>query len=123
LVQAESLIGLIEKLRSDMEDLFASGQIIDFILILVGFEAAAILVLRVVKGIGPAPLPFLINLVAGASLMLALRNALVGAQWTWIAPCLIVSLGAHLSDLLWRWERKSRNPSSAPKAQTATTVD
>jgi hypothetical protein len=88
-----------------MKELFASGHIIDFILILVVLEAVGILILRFIKGSGPAPIPFIINLVAGASLMLALRNALVGAPWTWIAPCLIVALGAHLGDLLWRWER------------------
>jgi hypothetical protein len=87
-----------------MKDLFANGHIVDFILMLVVLEALVITGLRFIKGRGPALLPFIINLVAGASLMLALRNALVGAPWTWIAPCLLVSLGAHLSDLLWRWK-------------------
>ncbi len=89
----------------DMKGLFASGHIIDFILILVVLEAALILILRFVKGSGPAPLPFIVNLFAGASLMLALRNALTGAPWAWIAPCLIVALCAHLGDLIWRWDR------------------
>jgi len=88
-----------------MKDLFASGHIIDFILVLVLLEAIAVVSWRLIKSSGPAPLPFIINLVAGASLMLALRNALAGTPWTWIAPCLIVSLGAHLGDLLWRWQR------------------
>jgi hypothetical protein len=94
-----------EAIADDMKGLFASGHIIDFILILVVLEAALILILRFVKSSGPAPLPFIVNLVAGASLMLALRNALAGSPWTWIAPCLIVALGAHLGDLIWRWDR------------------
>jgi len=92
-----------------MKDLFASGHIIDFILVLVVLEALAIAGWRFIKGSGPAPLPFIVNLAAGASLMLALRNALIGMSWTWIAPCLIVSLAAHLGDLLWRWNLKDRH--------------
>jgi len=102
-----------------MKDFFDSGRIVDLIVVLVFLEAFAVLACRFLKGSGPVPLPFIINLLAGVFLMLALREALVGAAWPWIGLCLIAALGAHLSDLLWRWEPAEQNPFSRQKTQRA----
>jgi hypothetical protein len=83
-------------------ELFASGRIIDAILVLVAIEAAFLLAWRARTGRGPAPLPLLCNLASGASLMLALRAALTGAAWPAVAACLVASLVAHLSELALR---------------------
>lgn len=82
-----------------MEAWFASGRIIDAILVLVAAEAVLLLALHRRTGRGPAPLPLLCNLASGAALMLALRAALVGAEWPVVALCLAAALGAHLGDL------------------------
>jgi hypothetical protein len=44
-------------------------------------------------------------LLAGACLMLALRAALVGASWEWVAAPMAGAGVAHLLDLRLRWRR------------------
>ncbi|GJE54667.1 MULTISPECIES: hypothetical protein [Methylobacterium] len=85
-----------------MPELFASGRIVDGILVLVALEAVALLVWRWRRGRGPSPLALIGNLASGASLMLAVRAALTGADWTVIAGFLLASLVAHLTDLCLR---------------------
>ncbi|MGU3540619.1 hypothetical protein [Methylobacterium sp. A54F] len=82
-----------------MAALFASGGIVEAILVLVAIEAALLLVLHYRTGRGPAPAPLLLNLAAGAALMLALRAALVGAPWPAVAGWLIAALAAHLAEM------------------------
>ncbi|WP_375463685.1 hypothetical protein [uncultured Methylobacterium sp.] len=85
---------------------FASGRIIDAILVLVALEAVALLVLRRRAGRGPAPAKMLCNLASGASLMLAVRAGLVGADWPVVALCLMAALAAHLGELSLRLRRR-----------------
>ena len=76
---------------------FASGRIVDGILLLVAAEA---LILAWLARRGGLPLPaLLVNLASGAALMLALRAALVGAGWLAVAGWMLAGLVAHLSDL------------------------
>jgi hypothetical protein len=83
--------------------LFASGRIVDVILIITVIEALLLVALYRRTGRGVAPADLLSNLASGISLMLALRAALVGAWWGWIGLCLVASLLAHLADLRRRW--------------------
>lgn len=85
-----------------MGDWFASGRIIDIVLLLVALEALALAFWRRRSGRGPTSLALLPNLLAGASLMLALRFALTGMSWVWIALMMVVSLVAHAFDLAAR---------------------
>jgi hypothetical protein len=78
-------------------------RFIDVILALVALEAVALLGLRALRGSGPAPLGFMCTLLAGAFLLIALRQALAGAAAPLIAGCLLLSLIAHLADLALRW--------------------
>lgn len=78
--------------------LFASGHVVDLALGLLLAEAAALAVLRR-PALGRA-VPFL---VAGACLLLALRAALVGAWWGWVALWLACGGVAHGFDLRSRW--------------------
>jgi O-antigen/teichoic acid export membrane protein len=48
----------------------------------------------------------LANAAAGACLLLALRAALTGAGWAWVAAALCAALIAHLFDLVRRWPRR-----------------
>jgi len=90
---------------------FASGRIVDAILLLVAVEALALAWIGRRRGL---PLPSLLaNLASGAALMLALRAALVGAGWIAVAGWMLAGLVAHLADLNLRFraataQRRSR---------------
>ena len=84
-----------------MTGLFASGRIIDVILVLMLLEGLVLLVLFRRTGKGMAPLDYLVNALPGACLMLALRAALVGAGWVWVAGALLAALLMHWLEL-WR---------------------
>jgi hypothetical protein len=81
----------------------ATVTIIDIVLLMVVAETAAVISWRIMTGKGPAIRPFLVNVCAGACLVLALRAALANADFMWIAACLAGSLLAHLADLRARW--------------------
>lgn len=87
-----------------MAELFSSGLIADWVLGMMALEACVLLVYRRRSGRGPAAFDWLPNLASGACLMLALRAALVGAAWVWIASALAASLLGHLADLGRRWQ-------------------
>jgi len=88
-----------------MTDLFATGRVADLILALMLIEATVFFVYHVRTGRGIAPADLLTSLLAGIFLVLALRCALVGTGWEWIAACLAAALVAHLADLSRRWRR------------------
>ena len=69
------------------------------------FELIALAFFRLYTGRGIAPRRLLWNLLAGASLLIALRGALVGAVWIWIALPLAGALVAHIADLSLRMRR------------------
>jgi hypothetical protein len=100
---------------------FASGRIIDGILLLVAAEALALA--WIVRRRGP-PLPSLLaNLASGAALMLALRAALVGAGWVAVAGWMLAGLVAHLADLGLRFRAATaQRRSPAPAGTTPQTV-
>lgn len=78
---------------------------VDVALAVTVLEGAALAVYHRGTGRGVAPGFLLGNLMSGACLLLALRGALTGAGWAWIAPCLLAALLAHLADLRQRWRR------------------
>ena len=87
-----------------MSALVESGRIAELILLLVGLEALAFVVLgRRVPGLGIRELAG--TLAAGAALLLALRAALRGEPWTAVAAWLALAGLAHAADLLRRWRR------------------
>jgi len=88
-----------------IEDLIASGRIVDLILGLVVVQFLALVLYRRATGRGPAPADIAFTLLAGAGLLLALRAALTGAGWASIAAFLVLALVAHLADLARRWPR------------------
>jgi hypothetical protein len=86
-----------------MGALFASGRIIDLILLLVLVEAMILIIIRKQTGRGLKPLDLILSLLAGVALLFALRAALRGVAWPPIALLLFLSLVAHLTDLGRRW--------------------
>jgi hypothetical protein len=87
-----------------MSALFASGRIIDAVLVLTLLEVVALLAFRRVTGRGPRLSAFLLNVLSGLCLMLAVRAALVGAFWGIVSLWMLAALLLHLADLarIWR---------------------
>jgi hypothetical protein len=86
-----------------MEQLFASGRIIDLILLIM---LAEYLTLRLYLGRGArgsALSSIALYLLSGAFLLLALRMALTGGSWIWIACCLAAAGAWHALDLRRRF--------------------
>ena len=88
-----------------MADLFASGRLVDLILVVVLIEAAALLLYWARARRGIAPFDLLPNLCAGAFLLLALRATLAGAGWMMASLFLGAAGLAHLTDVYRRWRK------------------
>lgn len=88
-----------------MGALFLSPHVVDAILAVLVVEIAILTVLR--PGIPRARrfASLAIAALPGALLLLALRAALSGAGWPWVALFLMLSFPAHLADL---WRRPPR---------------
>lgn len=87
-----------------MADFIASGRIIDVIVALMLMEAGALYAWHRATGRGIAPPDILLNLAAGASLMLAVRVALTGGAAGWLLAFLSAALVAHVADVARRWQ-------------------
>ncbi len=85
-----------------MDALFASGRVIDAILVLMLVEGVLLYAIYRRTGRGLAPLTIVTTLAAGACLLLALRAALTGAEWYWISAWLLGGLIAHMADIARR---------------------
>jgi hypothetical protein len=89
-----------------MQQLIVSGRIVDLILVLVAVEVVVLGYISARRGAGIGWRALLPNLLAGASLLLALRAAITGADWLWIAVWLAAAGLAHVADLRVRWVGK-----------------
>ncbi|NNJ74716.1 MAG: hypothetical protein HKP56_06105 [Anderseniella sp.] len=87
-----------------MQSLFKSGDIIDLILLIMVVEVIALLVWRYLTGTGVAPGALLPFLAAGVCLMLAVKFALTGQDWTHVATALGGAFIFHLADVACRWK-------------------
>lgn len=77
--------------------LFASGHAVDIVLAVIMLELVWLL-----GGRGWPPIEALLRLGPGALMLVALRVALTGGDWRWIALPLILSFPVHLADLARR---------------------
>jgi hypothetical protein len=82
-----------------------SGHLVEAILALTVVEWLVFALHHRVTGRGFDPLLLGPNLLAGFCLLLALRGALLGAGWVWVAAALSGALLAHVTDLAVRWNR------------------
>lgn len=80
-----------------MKALFASGHAVDIVLMVILVEALWL----VVRG-GWSLTSALLRLGPGALMLLAVRFALTGMPWPWIAGALLASFPLHLADLRYR---------------------
>ena len=91
-----------------MDAFFASGRVVDLILVLMAAEAALLVLLHARGYLAIPPLRLLPNLLAGACLLMALRAALTGAGLAQCSMWLLLGLGGHLLDLAARWRGLGR---------------
>jgi hypothetical protein len=91
-----------------MDALFASGRVVDLILLLMAGEAALLVFLHATRRVGMPARQLIPNLLAGACLLMALRAALTGAGAASCAMWLLLGLGGHLLDLAVRWPGRRR---------------
>ena len=85
-----------------MTNLFASGRIVDLILALMLLEAAVLIALA---RAWPERIPavgLLLNLLAGACLLMALRAVVNEADWWITGAWLALARSAHIADLVQR---------------------
>ena len=88
-----------------MQSLIESGHLVEAILVLTVLEWCALAVYHRRTGRGVAQADLAPYLMYGVFLLVALREALVGASWVWVAAGLTGALAAHLVDLGRRWRR------------------
>ena len=81
--------------------LFASGHAVDIVLAVICVEFGWL-----VAGRGWRVTDALLRLGPGALMLLALRAALTGLDWRWIALPLMLSFPVHLADLARRTGRE-----------------
>jgi hypothetical protein len=82
-----------------MAAFFESGLAFDLILAALAVEIALAGLYFWIKRQGLVMLSFIANGLAGAALVLALRSALMGAGWLFVAIYLLAGLLAHLIDV------------------------
>ncbi len=88
---------------TSLESVILSGRIVDLMLVFIALEIVLFAWLRRHRR-GAFGLPaLLVNIGAGASLMLALRASLTQSDWHWIAVFLVAALVFHLADVAGRW--------------------
>jgi hypothetical protein len=97
--------------------------LVDLVLAVTAIEAIALAAYHHASRRGVALPDVLANLAAGVCLLLALRGALSGAAWAWIAFWLAAAGIAHTLDLWRRWpqtpnaQRRYDAPSHPPPAE------
>lgn len=84
-----------------MEKFILSGQAIDLVLLVIALEFIGLLFLRR-KTWRRAVLDLFLALMPGVFLLVALRLALTGAGWEWIALAVAASFPFHVADLVRR---------------------
>ena len=87
-----------------MTALFRSGGAADLVLAVTILEGLVLTGWHRRTGRGLAPDAILAMLLPGLFLVLALRGALLGAWWGWIALPLLAAFPAHMADLRRRWQ-------------------
>ena len=84
----------------------AGGALIDTIIVITLAETAVLLVYHHKTKRGLAPRDYLLNVMSGLCLMLALRCAVMGSGWYLIALFLTAAGLAHAADIARRLQQR-----------------
>lgn len=93
---------------NDLARFFSGTHLVDAIIALTLLEGFALVAYHRITGRGVAPQEFVLNLLSGLCLMLALRCALGNAGWQWVTLGLSGAGLAHAADIRQRWGRQRR---------------
>ncbi len=85
-----------------LKALFASGRAVDLVLVVIVAEFVFLSTRRRPRTQGPPLMDRVLAFAPGVCLLLALRAALTGAGWIWVALALAASFPFHLADLARR---------------------
>jgi len=85
-----------------MAELIETGRIIELILLVLIAEGALLIVLAMRRRLGVGLPALLLNLAAGAFLLLGLRAVMIGAEWVEAGAWLGAAGLAHAGDLVLR---------------------
>jgi len=85
-----------------LNSFFTNGHAVDLILIVIVAEFVFLTVRARSTGPGRSTVDRVLALAPGVCLLLALRAALTGAGWPWIALALAASFPVHIADLIRR---------------------
>ena len=99
---------------SDWLSMAQLTQLIELVIALTALEGVALVLYHRATGRGPAWRDFLLNLISGLCLMLALHSAMTQSGWTVIALWLLASGIAHWAGLWQHWK-----PRAAGSAKSA----
>ena len=89
---------------------FSSGRAVDLAIAITVIEGVVLAVYHRVTGRGVAPKQYVLNVLSGLCLMLALRFALTDSDRLWVALSLSASGVIHALDMTTRWRRSGRQP-------------
>jgi len=84
-----------------MQEFILSGQAVDVVLLVIAIEFLVLIALRR-RAWRRASIDLVFALMPGALLLLAVRFALTGADWSWVALAIALSFPFHLVDLVRR---------------------
>ncbi len=86
----------------DFKSFLTSGRVADLLLLVMAVEFAALTLSEPPARRRAAVTDLMFALAPGACLTLALRMALTGAPWPWLAVWLTAALPFHIGDLVRR---------------------
>lgn len=92
-----------------MNDLWPIRWLLDAVIVFTLLEGLGLWLHHRLTGQGLALHDYALNMLSGLCLMLAVRAALSGLAWPWVAACLSASGLAHGWDITRRW--RQRQPS------------
>lgn len=85
-----------------LRGLFSSGRVVDLLLVVIAAEFVWLSWRCGARDLRTVMIDLFFSLAPGACLLLALRAALTGAGWPWIAAFLAASFPVHILDLARR---------------------
>ena len=89
-----------------MTDLWQIRWLLDAVIVFTVLEGLGLWIHHRITGQGLAPNDYALNMLSGLCLMLAVRAAVSGLAWPWVAVCLSASGLAHGWDMQRRWRRQ-----------------
>ncbi len=90
----------------NLQSFYAGPLVVDIAIAFIALEALLLWLLYSARGWGIAPSQYLLTLVSGLFLMLALRCALTPEGWLGMALALVAAGLAHAADLRQRFRRR-----------------